>query len=340
MTVRVALIGAGVMGADHAHIVSDDVPGAEVQVVCDVSEASARRVADACGVAHVACDAVEAIGRRDVDAVLIASPDATHAGLTRAAINLEKPVLCEKPLALTPADCLSVIEAERAIGRPLVQVGFMRRFDPSYGEMKSTLRSGQIGRAVMMHNFHRNATAPRGFNGLMAITNSAPHEFDAVRYVLGAEISAISAFEPGLETQGACNPVVLVMETDKGHLVTVEVNNNASYGYDVRAELVGSDGAVALAWHPATQIDRAFLSGASYPEDWRPRFREAYRLQNIAWIKSIERGVPSDIAANAWDGYCAAAIAEAGAEALASGQRTPVRIAERPALYSSAGAVA
>ena len=293
MTIRVALIGAGVMGADHARLISCDVPGAEVRVVCDVSRASAQRVAEANGLRDVETDPGATISRKDIDAVLIASPDATHAELAIAAIKLGKPVLCEKPLAVTAAEGLAVVEAERAFGRRFVQVGFMRRFDPSYVEMREALRSGRIGKAVMMHNFHRNVRAPGGFTGAMAITNSAPHEFDAARFVLDTEVTAVSAFEPGVETRGACNPVLLVMETAGGHLVTVEVNNDAAYGYDVRGELVGTEGSVSLAWHPPSRLDKDLVSGVSYPDDWRPRFREAYRAQDQAWIRSIQSGAPA-----------------------------------------------
>lgn len=328
------------MGADHARIVSEELAGADLQVVCDVSEASARRVAEENSAQDVSTDPVAAIRRKDVDAVLIASPDATHASLTLEAIKLGKPVLCEKPLALTSEDCLAVIEAECAIGRQFVQVGFMRRFDPSYVDMKDTLCAGKIGGAIMMHNFHRNVEAPAGFSGLMAITNSAPHEFDAVRYVLDAEIVSISAFEPKRCTSGACNPVVLVMETSEGQLITVEVNNNAAYGYDVRAELVGKEGAVSLGGLAAVRVDRSLSSSVAYAADWRPRFHEAYRLQNKAWIASITTGVPAAGAANAWDGYCATAIAEAGARSLESGEKTRVDLAERSALYDPAGTAA
>lgn len=325
------------MGADHASIISEDLPGAALQVVCDVSETAARRVADANAAQDFATDPFATISRKDVDAVLIASPDPTHASLTLAALDLHKPVLCEKPLAVTAKDCLSVIEAECEIGRQLVQVGFMRRFDRSYVEVKSTLLTGQIGNAVMMHNFHRNVSAPANFSGLMAITNSAPHEFDAARYVLDTEIAAISAFEPRVANDGASNPVVIVMEAVNGQLVTVEVNNNASYGYDVRGELVGTQGSVTLAGHPAARIDKNLVSGTRYAEDWRPRFREAYRLQNKAWITSIATGRPAGEAANAWDGYCATVIAQAGATALTSGKKTKVELAERPTLYSKVG---
>ena len=322
------------MGSEHAHIISRDVPGAALQVICDVSEAMARQLADPCGARDISVNATETIGRRDVDAVLIASPDSTHAGLMLSALNVRKPVLCEKPLALTPAESLSVVDAECAIGRQLVQVGFMRRFDPGYIEMKSALQSGRIGTAVMMHNFHRNVAAPAGFNGWMAITNSAPHEFDAVRYVLDAEIVAISAFEPVIGGNVICKPVVLVMETSRGQLATIEINNNAGYGYDVRGELVGTDGSVTLATCPNLRIDRDLMSTTSYAADWRSRFREAYRLQNQAWIRAIVTGIPAEGAAHAWDGHCANVIAEAGAAALSSGQKVAAVLPQSPALYS------
>ena len=333
LSVRIALVGAGIMGADHAKIIAEDIPGAVLQVVCDASVAIAKQVADTNGAFDVCTDAQSAIARADVDAVLIASPDPTHSSLAMSSLDSRKPVLCEKPLAETSFDCLSVVNAERQIGKRLVQVGYMRRFDPAYNEMKLAYLSGEIGLAIMMHNFHRNVSAPSGFDGSMAITNSAPHEFDIVRYVLGAEIRAISAFEPSFDGSGACKPVLLVLETTNGAIATIEVNNNADYGYDVKCELVGVDGSVTLASSSSLQVDKDLKSTKSYAADWRPRFREAYRLQNKAWIRSIELDAPENSAASAWDGYCATAIAEAGAAALASGEKMHVKLAERPTFY-------
>ena len=84
MTTRIAVIGAGLMGADHAKIVAEDLPGARLQVVCDMDGARARRVADAFGAADVGTDPEAIIARADVDAVIIASPDFTHAPLSMA----------------------------------------------------------------------------------------------------------------------------------------------------------------------------------------------------------------------------------------------------------------
>lgn len=340
MTVRVGLIGAGVMGSDHAKVISEDIPGATLQVVCDASRKAVEPLAEAYS-AEVETDAFALIRRADVDAVLIASPDGTHADLTLAALEARKPVLCEKPLADTSARCLDVVAAEMSLGRRLVQVGFMRRFDPAYVEMRNCLSAGRIGSAVMMHNFHRNVETPAaGFTSAMAITNSAPHEFDAIRFVLDAEVTEISAFEPARADLQTGKPVMMVLQTSAGQLAFVEVNNNAAYGYDVRGELVGTRGSFSLGG-PASGVCNAGLTASTgYPEDWRPRFAEAYRLQDKAWIGAVLAEEPCVEASSAWDGYCATAIAEAGVAALASGQKTAVALVDRPDIYGRLGVAA
>jgi len=340
MSIRVAIIGAGVMGADHARIVAGDLPGAVLQIVCDASSKRARTVAEEYGAVDIATDPFAVTARSDVDAVLIASPDETHAPLSIAAIEAGKPVLCEKPLAPTSKDCLKVIEAEVKMGRQMLQVGFMRRFDPSYTEMKTAFAKGIIGQAIMMHNFHRNVEAPASFTGQMAITNSAPHEFDVARFILDTDYSAISAFQPtGVGTSRTDAPVFLVLETTAGQLVNIEVNNNAAYGYDVRGELVGEKGSVFLNAPINSRVNTALTAIEHYPADWRPRFAEAYRLQNKAWLKFIETGEPSPNAANAWDGYCATAAAEAGVKALTENRKIVPELAEKSALYRCRAAV-
>lgn len=333
MTLRLAIIGAGLMGSDHAHIFSHDLPGASVQVVCDASEARARALADAVGAAHVLADPEAAIARGDVDAIVIASPDSTHAPLSRAAIKAGKPVLCEKPLSQSSAECHAVMQAEIASGRRWVQLGFMRRYDQSYAEMKSALDQGRLGRALMMHNFHRNVETPAAdFTGAMAITNSAPHEFDVVRHVLGTEYTAISAFQPK-RSDARVAPVVMVLETADGQLVTIEINNNAAYGYDVRGELVGEAGAVQMAAPIFSRLDARLAQSTGYDADWRGRYAEAYRRQNRDFIRFAKTGLFPAIASDAWDGYAAALVAEAGVRALSEGRKVAVEMIEKPEFY-------
>src|SRR5262249_7570493 len=153
-------------------------PGAVLECICDADETRARDVAGAVAARNVSKDPLATIADKTVDAVLTASPDQTHAELTLACLAARKPVLCEKPLSQDVAECLRVVQAETTLGKRLVQIGFMRRFDPPYVEMKERSAHAAFGAAVMLHNFHRNVSVPAWFTGQMAITNSAPHEFD------------------------------------------------------------------------------------------------------------------------------------------------------------------
>ncbi len=321
------------MGADHARIVAEELPDATLQVVCDVDRARAVRTAKSYGAVDVSTDPEGIVARSDVDAVIIASPDYTHAPLSLACIQSGKRALCEKPLSHAPDECLRVMAAEQAAGNRFVVLGYMRRYDRSYGEMKQALEGGDLGRALMMHNFHRNVETPTvSFTETMAITNSAPHEFDIVRHVLGTEFTAISAFKPS-RSDAVVAPVVMVLETADGQVVTVEVNNNASYGYEVRTELVGESGSMISNSVASTRMDKGLVGTVRYDADWRGRYAEAYRQQNRDFLRFVESGEFPATAADCWDGYCASVIAEAGARALEKGTRQPVDLTSKPDLY-------
>lgn len=336
MTLRLAIIGAGIMGSDHARIFAREVPGVALQVISDADIARAVKAADEFGAAHAVSDAEAAIRDPKVDAIVIAAPDQFHAPLTLACIAAGKSVLCEKPLSQDVAECLDVVMAEEKRGKRLVQVGFMRRFDPAYVEMKEALTSGALGKALLLHCFHRNVAAAYNARPEMAIANSAPHEYDIARWLLDAEFTSVSVFRPGGASAPATVPVQMVLDTDAGQLVNIEVNINAGYGYDVRGELVGERGSISLRNALATERNLGLRNETVYPADWRPRFAEAYRRQNIAWVQSVASGVP--VGASAWDGYCSTLVAAAGVEALNSGKTARIAAIARPDFYGKAGA--
>lgn len=332
MSIRIAVIGAGIMGADHARIVADDLPGASLSVVCDMDRARAQAIADI-HQAEAATDPEATIKRDDVDAVIVASPDFTHAPLSLACIAAGKKVMCEKPLSQSSSECLSVMQAEESAGQKHVMLGFMRRYDPAYIQMKRALSDGVIGRALMLHNWHRNGATPAaGFTGAMAITNSAPHEFDILRYVLDSEAVSITATQPG-RSDDMVAPVVMVLQTADDQIVTIEVNNNAAYGYDVKAELVGESGSIATNHVSYTRLDKDARQSLGHDPDWRNRYAEAYRQQNRAFLRWVQGGDYPEMASTSWDGYAAAMIAESGVKALETGSRQKIDLITKPEFY-------
>ena len=330
MTLRIGIIGAGIMGADHARIFAEEVPGISLQVICDADQSRAKLAADANGAKTVTTDPLAVINDAFVDAVVIAAPDQFHASLTLACIAAGKPVLCEKPLSQDSKECLAVLDAEEKSGKRLVQIGFMRRFDPSYTEIKSMLVRGDLGKALMFHCFHRNVAPAYDFRPEMAICNSAPHEFDVARWMLDSDFKSISVFRP--PSGGETAPVFMVLETVAGQLVNIEVNISATYGYDVRGELVGEKGTAFLRAPVHADVNLGLKQINTYPADWRPRFVDAYRQQNRAWVKSVQTGKPN-LGASAWDGYASTVVAEAGVEALHTGKTVAVKQITKPKFY-------
>ena len=332
MTIKVGLIGAGAMGADHARILATAVSGGELVAVSDPAPDRRSNIVEICGSVRAFLDPMDLIQDRSVDAVLVASPDDTHGTLVLACLAIGKPVLCEKPLAPSVAECLKVIEAERALGKRLVTIGYMRRFDPGYVEMKRKLDERELGAALVMHCIHRNVTAPSFITAPMLITNSAVHEIDIARFVLGREVRRITVITPrktGLAKMQ--DPQILLLEMDDGVVVDAEIFINAQYGYDVRAELVCEKGTIALTPPHDVTVKHSAHEEFPFPGDWRPRFAPAYRAELQAWTAGIGKGVP--VGASAWDGYVATAVADAGLRSLASGRPTEIELEPRPVLY-------
>ena len=139
MTVNVGVIGVGMIGQDHIRRLTSVVSGAKVVAVTDVNAEQAAQVADPVG-AKVFATGQELIADPAVDAVIVCSWGPTHEEYVLAAIAADKPVFCEKPLATTQEACLRIIEAETALGHRVVQVGYMRRYDPAYRAMKAVHR--------------------------------------------------------------------------------------------------------------------------------------------------------------------------------------------------------
>lgn len=325
MAVRVGVIGAGIMGADHANTVHRKLSGADLVAVADVDARRAQAVADMTGAA-VPADGFALIDDPSVDAIVIASHDSTHAELTMAAIKAGKPVLCEKPLAPTVRESEAVVRAERdAIGDgiPLVSVGFMRRFDPGYVQLKAALQADRVGPAVVVHGYSRGVSSAPGATSELSITGSAIHEFDCVPWLLDSPITEVSwhaGRQSGLVDQVLRDPQVLLLRTADGVLTTLEVFLNARYGYDVRCDVVGEHGTLALTEPTVMSVDSSSAHGYDYPADWRPRFAEAYRVQLQEWVDSIAAGRVSPLA-SARDGLIATVVAQAMITSMHDGGR-------------------
>ncbi|MFJ6725222.1 Gfo/Idh/MocA family protein [Streptomyces sp. NPDC091281] len=330
----VAVLGAGHMGADHIRRLDRVVGGARVAAVADPDTARAEEAVAGIAGVSVHAEAEAALSAPGVEAVLIASPGPAHEEALLAAFARGLPVLCEKPLVPDAAGALRVLEAEARLGRRLAQVGFMRRYDAGYRRLKEVLDDGRLGRPLMLHCVHRNVSSPPDFTSAMLIDSSVSHEIDAARWLLGQELTAVTALRPRPSADapaGLQDPQFVLFETEGGALVDVEVFVNCGFGYQVRCEAVCERGSARTGDDQGVLVTTAGGAGTGVPRDYLVRFADAYDHEVRAWVDATRWGRVTG--PSVWDGYAASAVAEAGVRALGDGTRVEVALAPRPALY-------
>ncbi|QEN13547.1 Gfo/Idh/MocA family protein [Mycolicibacterium sp. ELW1] len=336
---RVAVLGVGIMGADHVARLTSKISGAHVAIVNDYLTEKAEQIAAGIPGCRVAADPLDAIADPDVDAVVLATPGPTHEKQLLACLEHGKPVLCEKPLTTDADTSLEVVKREAELGKRLIQVGFMRRFDHEYVALKAMLGSGELGRPLVMHCAHRNPAVPPSFDSAMIVRDSLVHEVDVTRFLFDEEIVSIQIITPSANPgapEGVADPQIAIMRTASGKHVDVELFVTTGVAYEVRTEVVAEKGSAMIG------LDVGLIRKTA-PGNWggqitpgfRERFGQAYDTEFQRWVDAVQRGHRTGDytdGPSAWDGYAAAAVCEAGVQSLGSGRPVEVAMVSRDSI--------
>lgn len=331
---RIGVVGAGLMGADHVTRIRERVAGAVVSAVIDPDAeragAAAAELSDSSTFSSLA-DAIEADA---LDAVLLATPGRLHLPDLMAAIEAGLPTLCEKPLTPDPESALQVVEAEVAAGRTLIQVGFMRRFDPGYMELRDIIQSRPYGELLALRCQHRNPGVPEGYTDDMLINDSVVHEIDVVRFLTDSPIVAVEVKNLKRNANNFAHlndPILVFLETESGVIADVEMNVSVRFGYQVKTEAVFESGIAEIGRTSGTTVwQDGRYSGAEHTS-FKTRFASAFENELQRWVNAAKVGTIDG--PSAWDGYLVAAACAAGTTAQTTGERVPVSYAVKPDLY-------
>jgi scyllo-inositol 2-dehydrogenase (NAD+) len=296
--VGIGCIGLGRMGSIHVRHLSNRVPEARVVAVADPAPGLSERTAAEFGVPRWFDDYRELLEYGDVEAVIVATPSNTHGDVIEAAAESGRPIFCEKPLALTLEECdRAICAVERT--RVLFQIGYNRRFDAAYTQAKRHIDGGGIGRPVTFKSVGRDPMMPRldyarpDVSGGL-IMDMAIHDLDVGRWLMQSEVARVFTeagtlvFEQ-LTSVGDFDNAVINLKFASGALGNVEVSRNALYGYDIRTEVLGSEGGVMIGALQQTPVLLLTRQGARY-DVMRyivERFSDSYLAQVRHFVRVI-----------------------------------------------------
>ncbi len=327
--IQICQFGAGRIGRIHGENVARN-PRSALRYVIDVDPEAARELASMHGAE--ATDGETALADPTVGAVIIASSTDTHAEIIEAACAAGKAIFCEKPIDLDIQRVDAVLAAVDEAGVTM-QVGFNRRFDPSFAALKKAIADGRIGAVELVAITSRDPGPPpidyiRVSGGLFR--DMMIHDFDMARWLLGEEpievyAAASNLVDPEIGAAGDVDTAVATLRTAGGALCQISNSRRAVYGYDQRIEAFGSAGMLRAGNQTPTTVERTDVEGTTVDKPlffFLERYAEAYRIELDHFLDCLESGaVPS---ASAEDGRRALLLADAAVESVRRG--APVRL--------------
>ena len=331
--VRIGVVGAGRLGAYHAQTLAEHTAVTEVVVTDPLLERAEAVAADVGG--SVAPDAQSMLG--SIDAMVVAAATNVHAEMMRLAADAGIPIFCEKPITLDLESTDEAIALVQTADVPL-QVGFQRRFDAGYRAARDMARAREFGEIYLVHATSLDpAPSPEPFvrtsGGLYR--DFLIHDFDAIRFVTGQEIEEVFA----VGTAGFAAFDVYARNDDEGIAVgtlrlsggtqaSFEATRHNPIGYDVRMEVHGSSGGIAVGWDnrmplAPISLEAPHPTGPPY-RDFLDRFAPAYRAEMSAFVDLVLDRAPNPCPPE--DARAAFVAALAAERSVAEGR--PVLISE------------
>jgi myo-inositol 2-dehydrogenase / D-chiro-inositol 1-dehydrogenase len=315
---RVALFGAGRMGKRHGRTIALECPKATLVAICGPDLAAAEALASELGVPLATPDPATIFDDSSVDAVVIAASTSAHAQLIIEAARSSKEIFCEKPVT---SDLVTTKEAIAAVDQAGVrlQVGFQRRFDKGCVAAKERIERQEIGRVEMIRDTMRDPSPPPPeylptSGGLFR--DMSIHNFDNVRWMAGDEPEQVFAFganlvDPIFEAAGDIDSSVVSIRFRGGGLALIDNSRRSGFGYDVRTEIFGSEGALFVGYSRETPIlhfsDRGVTS--DHVHWFLERFDDAFVKEIQSFVASIQNDTEPSVAGR--DGHVAMAMAVA-----------------------------
>src|SRR5437899_3664662 len=291
---NIAVIGCGRIGRIHAENLTTRVPGARLAGVADIAADAAKEVAAQFNVEKATADYHELLADRAIEAVAICSSTDTHSQIIQEAAAARKQIFCEKPIDY---DLARIDAALSAVKKAAVsfQIGFNRRFDPSFAKVRQLVAAGGIGQPHIIRITSRDPEPPtleyiKVSGGIFL--DMTIHDFDMVRFLSGSEAEEVYAIgdaliDPAIREAGDVDTAIVTMRLTSGALATIDNSFKADYGYDQRIEIFGSKGSASAGNRTPDEhllMDAEGLHHAKPIYFFLVLYSEAYALEMRAFV--------------------------------------------------------
>lgn len=332
---KVGIIGAGRIGRVHSESISKYVKGAEIKAISDIKVTDELKSwATSMGIANVYDDYRQILQDPEIDAVLVCSSTNTHAPISIEAAQAGKHIFCEKPIDADVGKIHEVLNAVEKAGVKF-QVGFNRRFDHNFKAIKDRVANGDIGEPHIIRVTSRDPDAPPieyiKVSGGMFFDMTI-HDFDMIRYLSGSEVTEVFAVgtvlvNPEIGQAGDIDTAVITLKLANGAIGVIDNSRKAVYGYDQRAEVFGSKGAIQISNDTGST---AIFSGENGVVAEKPkyffleRYMQSFADEMSCFIDSVVNDKPTLVNGN--DGLQPVLIALAAKKSLA--ENRPVKLSE------------
>jgi myo-inositol 2-dehydrogenase / D-chiro-inositol 1-dehydrogenase len=319
---RIGIIGAGRIGKLHAENIKYHLPQYDLQAIADpyLDKVWANKLSIAGQYAHFE----EIVAHPDLDAVLIASPSNLHVAQVQAASDAGKAIFCEKPFGLHEEEIVATLKIVQA-NNTLLQLGFNRRFDPSFAHLQRQVQAGEIGAVHLVKITSRDPACPPkeycATSGGMFMDMTI-HDFDMARFLTQSEVVEVYAtgavlINPDFEALDDVDTAIIQMRFANGALGVIDNSRQAVYGYDQRIEVFGAKGMLLAnnqLQHSVFQYANTFTQHANPEYFFLERYQQAFRAELCSFYNAWLKHQPSPVSGK--DGLQALRIAQAAKQSL------------------------
>ena len=329
---NIGIIGAGRIGKVHMQSITYNVPSAKVLGITDVFKDGLQELADKYGIPKIYDSYKDMLADDEIDAVLVCSSTDTHADISIEAAEAGKHVFCEKPVDLTPEKVKAVIAAVEKAGVKL-QVGFNRRFDHNFAQVRSLINEGKVGNLELIKITSRDPEPPpaeyAAVSGGMFLDMTI-HDFDMARFLAGSDVTVVYVnatclVDPAIGEAGDVDTAIINLKFENGALGVIDNSRRAAYGYDQRIKVFGSLGAAMAANDTPTTVTVMNDDGVTTDKPlyfFLERYMQSFRDEMIQFVDAVQNDKPTPT--TGLDGLNSILVALAAKKSVAEGRAVKI----------------